>query len=141
MPGLGRLFAQAAQGAAVQAERSRKLCADGRKGRNPLRPRAHHQRARLVPEIASSANGVHAVSRDAEVALQRLQSTCREVAHEVFLRPGQALLINNRKGLHARSEFEPCYDGRDRWLQRTYIRRNHWSIRDRIVAETRRLHV
>jgi L-asparagine oxygenase len=92
------------------------------------------------PEIASSANGVHALSRDAEAALQRLQSACREVAHEVFLRPGQALLINNRKGLHARSEFEPRYDGRDRWLQRTYIRRNQWSIRDRAVSEARRLH-
>ncbi|MES4908350.1 MULTISPECIES: TauD/TfdA family dioxygenase [unclassified Streptomyces] len=92
------------------------------------------------PEIASSANGVHAVTHDAELALQRLQSACREVAHEVFLRPGQALLINNRKGLHARSEFQPRYDGRDRWLQRTYIRRNHWTIRDRIVSGTRRVH-
>ncbi|MDT0542621.1 MULTISPECIES: TauD/TfdA family dioxygenase [Streptomyces] len=91
------------------------------------------------PEIASSANGVHALSPEAEAALRRLQSACREVAHEVFLRPGQALLINNRKGLHARSEFEPRYDGRDRWLQRTYIRRNHWSIRDRVVSRTRRL--
>ncbi len=73
-------------------------------------------------------------------ALDRLQRACREVAHEVFLRPGDALLINNRKGLHARSQFTARYDGQDRWLQRTYVRRNQWTIRYRAAPGSRRIH-
>ncbi|MEU9014099.1 TauD/TfdA family dioxygenase [Streptomyces sp. NPDC048479] len=92
------------------------------------------------PEAAAAANGVRPMNDSARSALDRLQAACREVAHEVFLRPGQALLINNRKGLHARSRFTARYDGRDRWLQRTYVRRNQWDIRYRAAAGRRRLH-
>lgn len=49
-------------------------------------------------------------------------------------------MINNRKGLHARSQFTARYDGRDRWLQRTYVRRDHWSIRYRATSGSRRVH-
>ncbi|AEW98541.1 TauD/TfdA family dioxygenase [Streptantibioticus cattleyicolor] len=92
------------------------------------------------PEISVSANGVRAMTSGGQAALDRLQAACREVAHEVFLRPGQALLINNRKGLHARSQFTARYDGADRWLQRTYVRRNQWSIRYRVTPDNRRVH-
>ncbi|MDN3294955.1 TauD/TfdA family dioxygenase [Streptomyces ficellus] len=92
------------------------------------------------PEVTAAANGIRPVDDRARSALDRLQAACREVAHEVFLRPGQALLINNRKGLHARSRFTARYDGRDRWLQRTYVRRNQWDIRYRAAVGSRRLH-
>jgi L-asparagine oxygenase len=93
-----------------------------------------------APEICASANGIHALTRAAQDALAQLQRACREVAHEVRLRPGQALLINNRKGLHARSAFTARYDGADRWLQRTYVRRSLWVIRYRATAADRRVH-
>ncbi|WP_326770462.1 TauD/TfdA family dioxygenase (plasmid) [Streptomyces sp. NBC_01591] len=92
------------------------------------------------PEVSAAANGIRALDGRARAALDRLQEACREVAHEVFLRPGQALLINNRKGLHARSSFTARYDGRDRWLQRTYVRRSQWTIRHRATPGSRRLH-
>ena len=92
------------------------------------------------PEISSSANGVRAMTTAAEAALDRLQAACRETAHQVFLRPGEALLINNRKGLHARTPFTARYDGADRWLQRTYVRRSQWSIRYRQTEGDRRVH-
>ncbi|MEB8340244.1 TauD/TfdA family dioxygenase [Streptomyces endophyticus] len=92
------------------------------------------------PEVSAAANGIRAQDTRARAALDRLQQACREVAHEVFLRPGEALLINNRKGLHARSPFTARYDGQDRWLQRTYVRRNQWPIRHRAVPGSRRLH-
>ena len=50
------------------------------------------------------------------------------------------LVICNRKGLHARSEFPARHDGSDRWLQRTYLRRSLWSIRYRKVPGDRRVH-
>ncbi|MEU3446358.1 TauD/TfdA family dioxygenase [Streptomyces thermolilacinus] len=92
------------------------------------------------PEIVISANGVRALTSGAEAALSRLQEVCRAVSHTVRLRPGQALLINNRKGVHARSTFTARYDGRDRWLQRTYVRRNLWDIRYRVTPDNRRVH-
>jgi L-asparagine oxygenase len=92
------------------------------------------------PEVAISANGVHGLGPEASQALKDLQHTCREVAHQVKLEPGAALLINNRKGLHARSQFFAQHDGRDRWLQRTYLRRSLWSIRYRRLPDGRRVH-
>lgn len=92
------------------------------------------------PEIAVSANGVRALTTGARIALEAFQESCLGVADAVTLRPGQALLINNRKGVHARSTFRAAYDGRDRWLQRTYIRRNLWNVRYRATPEDRRVH-
>jgi L-asparagine oxygenase len=92
------------------------------------------------PEIAVSANGVRPLTSGAQAALEQLQEVCGAVAHGVRLRPGQALLINNRKGVHARTSFTARYDGRDRWLQRTYVRRSLWGIRYRVTPENRRVH-
>jgi L-asparagine oxygenase len=92
------------------------------------------------PQITLSANGVHAMTRGARDALDRLQTACRRVAHAVQPAPGTALLVNNRKGIHARSPFTARYDGRDRWLQRTYVRRELWTIRYRADAARPRVH-
>lgn len=97
--------------------------------------------AAAYPEIAVSANGVRPLTTAAGAALLRLQEVCRSVAQPVRLRPGQALLVNNRKGVHARSGFSPRYDGLDRWLQRTYVRRSLWSIRHRASPAARRVHL
>ena len=93
-----------------------------------------------APEIALSANGVQGLTPRADGALPELQLACRNVAHKVRLEPGTALLINNRKGLHARSGFMAWHDGKDRWLQRTYLRRSLWAIRYRGKPGERRVH-
>ncbi|MFE1953498.1 MULTISPECIES: Fe(II)-2OG oxygenase family protein [Streptomyces] len=92
------------------------------------------------PEVVSAANGVRPLTVAGQAAFDSFQSACRAAAHEVRLAPGQALLINNRKGVHARSCYTARYDGRDRWLQRTYVRRNLWDIRHRSVPGIRRIH-
>jgi L-asparagine oxygenase len=92
------------------------------------------------PEVVISANGVQGLTQEAEQALKDLQRACRAVAHQVRLESGTALLINNRKGLHARSQFLAQHGGRDRWLQRTYLRRSLWSIRHRGTPGDRRVH-
>jgi L-asparagine oxygenase len=95
-----------------------------------------------APEIYVAANGVRMLSPEAEHAFDELQRVCRDpqVGQVVTLEPGQALLINNRKGVHSRSPFPARYDGTDRWLQRTYIRRSLWNIRDQAVPGSRRTH-
>ena len=89
-----------------------------------------------LPEIALASNGVRTLNRDAKSALGRLYSICSrpDVASRFLLQPGEALLINNRKGVHARSVFRPHYDGTDRWLQRAQARRSLWELRHRSVS-------
>jgi L-asparagine oxygenase len=92
-----------------------------------------------LPEISVAANGITAVTPEARTALEHLLAVFDDPAVHgcVALKPGDALLINNRKGLHARSVFEPTFDGRDRWLLRTYIRRNLWDMRHRTTDRSR----
>jgi L-asparagine oxygenase len=84
-----------------------------------------------APEIRLAANGVEPLGSAAAEALETLRDACRSVAHQVRLAPGDALLLNNRKGVHARSAFSAHHDGSDRWLQRCYVRHELWSIRER----------
>lgn len=84
-----------------------------------------------TPEISVTANGIEGINDEAQRVVERMLSVFQDPAvhSAVALRPGNALLINNRKGLHARGVFEPAYDGNDRWLMRTYVRRNLWDMR------------
>jgi L-asparagine oxygenase len=88
-----------------------------------------------TPEISIASNGVHALTSSARAALERLRAACsrRDVGTGVLLEPGDALLINNRKTVHARAAFRARYDGTDRWLQRTQIRRSLWDSRQLAV--------
>lgn len=77
--------------------------------------------------------GVRALTDEAEEILGTLREVCGRpgVAQSVCLGPGQLLLIDNRKGAHARTPFVAHYDGYDRWLQRVYVRRSLWELRKR----------
>jgi L-asparagine oxygenase len=92
---------------------------------------------RDFPEIYIAANGVSALDPQAGEALDALFAACQKVGeqHAVFLKPGQAMLINNRKGVHARTQFKANYDGQDRWLLRANIRTSLWNIRDRATGQ------
>ena len=94
-----------------------------------------------TPEIAVAANGVKPLTVGASAAWDTLQEVCQQdgVAFRTLLEPGEALLINNRKGLHAREPFAAEFSGSDRWLQRCYVRRSWWGLRHRTTTE-RRVH-
>lgn len=61
------------------------------------------------------------LTRQAEDALQRLREHLDRGAIEVTLEAGNFLLIDNRCAVHARSAFEPKFDGSDRWVRRITI--------------------
>ncbi len=90
------------------------------------------------PEIYIAANGVEALDEKADTALHALLEACQQVGerHAVKLQPGQAMLINNRKGVHARTQFQAHYDGQDRWLLRANIRTSLWNIRNRATTQS-----
>jgi L-asparagine oxygenase len=72
------------------------------------------------------ACGVRGLSSEAEEALAALATVCAEPAlqRSVRLRPGDLLVIDNKRCAHARSAYEARFDGQDRWLQRAYVRRD-----------------
>ncbi|MGW3715672.1 clavaminate synthase Cs1 [Streptomyces sp. NPDC005133] len=55
-------------------------------------------------------------------AIAALSRALDEVAEPVHLVPGDLLVIDNFRVTHARTPFTARWDGRDRWLQRVYIR-------------------
>lgn len=72
------------------------------------------------------ACGVRGLSSEAEAALSALASVCADptIQRSVQLRPGDLLVIDNKRCAHSRSPYEARFDGGDRWLQRVYVRRD-----------------
>lgn len=84
------------------------------------------------PEITiEMACGVRGVLAEASAVLDDLTAVLKEgeFVQSACLELGEMLLINNRKGAHARSAFKARFDGSDRWHQRLYIRRSLWELR------------
>ncbi|MEU7584227.1 TauD/TfdA family dioxygenase [Streptomyces sp. NPDC041068] len=54
-------------------------------------------------------------------ALRELQDLFESTAQTVQLVPGDLAVVDNRVAVHGRTAFRPRYDGRDRWLQRTFV--------------------
>lgn len=57
-----------------------------------------------------------------QAILDKFASIADNQGQEVFLNPGDALILDNRYALHSRQSFTARYDGTDRWLQRVYCR-------------------
>jgi len=75
--------------------------------------------------------GVRGMSEEANALLDQIREVCKlpGVATGVCLTPGELLIIDNRKGAHARTAFTAAFDGYDRWLHRVYVRRSLWELR------------
>lgn len=64
------------------------------------------------------------ITEEARRAIATLKQLFDQEKELVFLERGDLLLIDNYRALHGRTPFTAYYDGKDRWLQRTYITRN-----------------
>ncbi len=75
--------------------------------------------------------GVRGIDEEANALLDQIREVCKlpGVATSVCLTPGELLIIDNRKGAHARTAFTAAFDGYDRWLHRVYVRRSLWELR------------
>lgn len=56
----------------------------------------------------------------AVAAKKNFEAACLAVTEHVVLKPGDLLLVNNRKALHGRSKVGPAVGGESRWLIRSY---------------------
>jgi L-asparagine oxygenase len=84
------------------------------------------------PEVVFDIScGVRARTPEANGALEALRRACADPAihSAVKLREGDLLVIDNHKCAHSRSPYDAQFDGRDRWLLRSYVRRSIRSLK------------
>jgi hypothetical protein len=67
---------------------------------------------------------------DVEDALAVLDAVVEQTMRRVAVGPGDVLLVDNMRAVHARDSFVPHYDGADRWLKRVTISREPRSVGD-----------
>ena len=73
-------------------------------------------------------------TRSAQHALATLREHLEARAVGVVLEPGDLLLVDNRRAVHARTAFSPRYDGTDRWIQRLLVLQGQVPVR---IADAR----
>jgi len=56
-------------------------------------------------------------------ALDELNNAIKSSTKKIALKTGELMIIDNRKTVHGRLPFTPKYDGTDRWLMRTLVRK------------------
>lgn len=59
----------------------------------------------------------------AQEALEEFGRAVEKHTKEVVLKEGDLLILDNAKAVHGRKPFQARYDGTDRWLMRTLVRR------------------
>jgi L-asparagine oxygenase len=72
------------------------------------------------PDLCFDQAATRAVTGEGRAALAELADVAHRTYTGVLLRHGDLAIVDNRVALHGRSAFTPRYDGRDRWLQRTF---------------------
>jgi L-asparagine oxygenase len=73
------------------------------------------------PDLRVDLAATSALTEQAEAALGELRAAFASSVRPVKLVPGDLAIVDNRVTVHGRSLFQPRYDGRDRWLQRTFV--------------------
>ena len=91
-------------------------------GAGPLIPILYGQP--YDPLLTFDPDLIEPIDREAAQAFSQLRGTVKEVYNYIKLRPGELLIVDNRRAIHARSGFRAYYDGQDRWLQRIYVVRD-----------------
>jgi L-asparagine oxygenase len=81
------------------------------------------QRPHLRVDFAGSL-GTEGNDPPAQRALEALCNAARDVRTTVRLKAGDLLIIDNNRAVHGRTLFVPRYDGRDRWLLRSFVARD-----------------
>ncbi len=79
-------------------------------------------------------------TESAQKALVELENVIMKHIKGISLKPGDLLIIDNRRVVHGRTSFTAYYDGYDRWLQRLFVCRTLtqaaiiFSKRERIIS-------
>lgn len=74
----------------------------------------------LEPELCIDFFAMDALTPAAGAALALMRGALERVLVDHVLTAGEMLIVDNRVAAHARTAFQPRYDGSDRWLQRMF---------------------
>jgi len=61
------------------------------------------------------------INTEAKASQKNLDEMIREVAVEIQNTSSSLLVINNKRCLHARTSFNPKFDGEDRWIKCAFV--------------------
>lgn len=73
------------------------------------------------PTLVFDADLMVGQGDEATAALRELGEAMEAAHTSVVLEPGDLLVVDNTVAVHGRSPFTPRFDGKDRWLQRTFV--------------------
>ncbi len=76
------------------------------------------------PDLCVDFHAMEGGTIEARKALGLLEDVFREALIGVVLKPGDLLILDNRRAVHGRTAFQPRYDGADRWLRRCFVVRD-----------------
>jgi alpha-ketoglutarate-dependent taurine dioxygenase len=71
---------------------------------------------------------------EAQMALNVFTKAIERNTQTVFLKAGDLLVLDNNITVHGRTAFEAKYDGTDRWVQRTVVRKEINSIKNKTTC-------
>ncbi|MDT8447247.1 MAG: TauD/TfdA family dioxygenase [bacterium] len=75
-----------------------------------------------------------AANQEAQKALLQLNTELDRCAVRISMKSGDLMVINNRKSSHSRTKYDPKFDGKDRWLQQLFVRKeiclDHPAVED-----------
>jgi L-asparagine oxygenase len=72
------------------------------------------------PDLRCDFNGTVPTTPRARAALDRLEQVIQRSLKGLVMQPGDLIIVDNRRAVHGRTGFTPRYDGRDRWLRRSF---------------------
>lgn len=72
------------------------------------------------PDLRVDFAATRATTQEGAAALAELGALFEQVSSTSELLPGDLVIVDNHVTAHGRTAFTPRYDGRDRWLQRTF---------------------
>ncbi len=93
----------------------------GAAGGGDTRPHAVVHGSPEDPDLCVDLSATRALTPRAADALAELRDAFEWTAQSTVLVPGDLAIVDNRITTHGRTAFRPRYDGRDRWLQRTFV--------------------
>ncbi|HEU5252539.1 MAG TPA: TauD/TfdA family dioxygenase [Solirubrobacterales bacterium] len=77
---------------------------------------------------------IRGTDHSAENAVAAFSAAAKAAAQAVRLQPGDLLAFANETCLHGRDKFDASLDGADRWLLRSYVRRDLTQLQPFVVS-------
>jgi alpha-ketoglutarate-dependent taurine dioxygenase len=77
---------------------------------------------------------IRGVDKSAEAAAAAFSAAAKASSQAVRLQPGDLLAFGNETCLHGRDKFDASLDGADRWLLRSYVRRDLSQLKPFVLA-------